>query len=260
MRDPLAPIPAPAADPAFWECTHTPRITRPSLPIKSEAAAERGLDYQPLRLLRRNEGDTHGLDRRSQRRHALTGAPRIGHGEAQILSAAHAPLDRIFGLTTAHGWALVRTISLAPAGLLVHHLDLLDPHLAPPRRRAARAALRALSSALTAGLHPRALHQPSSPLALVGGCLLAARVIADLSTWASLPSARRGCAGAPSEVDEVALLCPQGDGIARIDGELVPMTDPQPQVLAIALTPAARAALLALVRAEDERAATPLRA
>ena len=247
MRDPLAPIPAPAEDPAYWECTTAPRITRPSFPARLPALVHAPADerdaYEPLRLLRRNDGDTHGLDRRSRRRHGLAPSSRQEHGEGRILSAAHRPLDALVGLASAHGWALMRALSVAPAGLLLHHLDLLDPALDPAPRAEAAAALRRLAPALLAALRPDAVHDPGSPLATVGGCLLAGRVIADLSSWASLPSGRRGTTHEAGLAHQVALLLPRADHVIRVDGELVPMTDPQPAVIAVALAPAALARL-----------------
>ncbi|HRI09618.1 MAG TPA: hypothetical protein PKW35_17475 [Nannocystaceae bacterium] len=253
MRDPLAPIPAPAHDPAYWECSRAPRVTRPSFParLRSLIGAPGDADerFEPLRLLRRNDGDTHGLDRRSRRRHGLAPSSRPEHGEGKILAAAHRPFDALLGLASAHGWALMQGISIAPAGVLLRHVDLLDPALSPELRGAASSALRRLAPALVAGLRPEAIHDPGSPPATIGGCLLASRVIADLSSWASLPSGRRGTTQEASTAHEVALLLAHEDVVLRIDGELVPMTDPQPEVIAVALTPAARERLEAALRA-----------
>jgi hypothetical protein len=239
MRDPLAPIPSPARDPGFWQTTSAPRATR--LPSHLRPGAHDD-EYAPMRLLGRDQGDTHGLDRRAQRRPSMHApAPGEEHGTDRLLSAAHRRLDLVLGLSTRHGWAIVRTLSMAPAGLLLHLLDLLDPGLRPDLRARGQLVLRRLAPMLGAPLRATTVHEPGSPLATVGGCLLAPRVVADLSCWASKPVARRGTSTRRPATLTVTLL--QLTGMPGIEGELVPMTDPQPQVLAVALTPAALAQL-----------------
>ncbi len=208
-----------------------------------------------MRLLGRDQGDTHGLDRRSRARRTQA-AITEDHGTGRLLSAAHRPVDLIVGLSTSHGWALVRTLSSAPAGLLLHLLDLLDPALHPALRARGQAVLRRLAPVLGAPLRPN-VREPGSPLAMVGGCLLAPRVVADLSSFASQPVGRRGTSQRAPAGLTVSLLIP-GEPTARptghppmpgtsgvicIEAELVPMTDPQPQVLAVALSPRALAQL-----------------
>jgi hypothetical protein len=228
MRDPLAPIPSHAV-PAFWHTAELPRSTR--------VGGDQPLDeFSPLRLLQRDQGDTHGLDRRSHRRDQARTSEDRGHGSFRLLSAVHRTRRVALGLCTAHGWALVHTLSVAPAGVLVHLLDLLSPDTDPALRRDGRALLARVAPVLGAPLHPRSIHQPGSPLATIGGCLLAPRVVADLSTWASQPIARRGASRAEAGTFAVTLLAPGSVGVTRIEGELVPMTDPQPQVLAVALS------------------------
>ncbi len=260
MRDPLAPIPSPARDPGFWRTTTTPRTTR--LPAHLRAVDD-DIEYSPLRLLERNQGDTHGLDRRGRPRHVGTSMRTEGHGTGRLLSAAHRPLDAILGLSTSHGWALVRTLSLAPAGLLLHLYDLVAPDLDAGQRARGQAVLRRLAPVLGAPLRPN-VREPGSPLALVGGCLLAPRVVADLSSFASQPVGRRGTSQRAPSTLTVSLLIPVEtdmvpprttaasevfSGIHCIEAELVPMTDPQPQVLAVALSPRALALLeLAMAR------------
>lgn len=249
MRDPLAPIPSPARDPGFWQSTTAPRATRlPSHLRPGEADDE----YSPMRLLGRDQGDTHGLDRRAQRRPSTptTAATTHEHGSERLLSAAHRRLDLVLGLSTCHGWALVRTLSVAPAGLLLHLLDLVDPGTEPGHRARGQVVLRRLAPLLGAPLRAGAVHEPGSPLATVGGCILAPRVVADLSSWASKPVARRGTSTRRPATLTVTLLCARepapgaaGPDILGIEGELVPMTDPQPQVLAVALTAGALAQL-----------------
>ena len=250
MRDPLAPIPSPARDPGFWHATTTPRTTRLPTHLRGEIVDE----YSPLRLLERNQGDTHGLDRRSRSRETLTPAVTEDHGTGRLLSAAHRRADLVLGLSTSHGWALVRTLSCAPAGLLLHLLDLLDPALPPGLRARGQVVLRRLAPGLGAPLRPN-VREPGSPLAMVGGCLLAPRVVADLSSFASQPVGRRGTSQRAPATLTVSLLIPgdaaPGSGdlmhgvhcIHCIEAELVPMTDPQPQVLAVALSPRALAQL-----------------
>lgn len=232
MRDPLAPIPSPTASPDFWRTAEVPRSTR----VGADEPVE---EFSPLRLLQRDQGDTHGLDRRSRRRDLPRETDEGAHGTDRLLSAVHRTRRLVLGLCTAHGWALVHTLSVAPAGVLVHLLDLLGPTLSPELRREGRALLGRLAPVLGAPLHPGAIHEPGSPLATIGGCLLAPRVIADLSSWASQPLARRGASRAAHGAFTVTLLVPGDEGVTRIEGELVPMTDPQPHVLAVALSPRA---------------------
>lgn len=263
MRDPLAPIPSPMASPTFWDTPQTPRATR--LPPRYRGARETEAgeaveEFSPLRLLQRDQGDTHGLDRRSRRRdlsHGTFQRTDPEHGSARLLSAVHRPAHAVLGLSTAHGWALVRTLSLAPTGVLLHLLDVLSTKTRPEHRREGQAVLRRLAPLLGAPLRPGAVHEPGSLLATVGGCLLAPRVVADLSNWASQPVARRGASQGGPNTLTVTLMLPAGDpsstwtdaqGIVRLEGELVPMTDPQPQVLAVALSPRALAQLELAVR------------
>jgi hypothetical protein len=209
-----------------------PRGTR----VSSDEPIE---EYSPLRLLQRDQGDTHGLDRRSRRRGHVHHHGELEHGSARLLKSVHTVRRSNLGLCTAHGWALVHTLTVAPTGLLVHLLDLLSPALNPDLRDEGRSLLARIAPVLGAPLRPRAIHRPGSPLATIGGCLLAPRVVADLSSWASQPLARRGATRAGAFA--VTLLAPTGNRsrVVRIEGELVPMTDPQPQVLAVALSPRA---------------------
>lgn len=237
MRDPLAPIPSPTVSPNFWDTAMLPRGTR----VGGDEPVE---EFSPLRLLQRDQGDTHGLDRRSRRR--VGGQARDAeehHGSARLISSVHTVRRALLGLSTAHGWALVHTLTVAPTGLLLHLLDLLSPGLNPELRDQGRSLLARIAPLLGAPLRPRAIHRAGSPLATIGGCLLAPRVVADLSSWASQPSARRGTTRAGHGAFAVTLLAPARAGVVRIEGELVPMTDPQPRVLAVALSPRALAEL-----------------
>jgi hypothetical protein len=243
MRDPLAPLPSPTRDPGYWRSVTTPRGTR--LPLAYRTSDADDDEYSPLRLLERNQGDTHGLDRRNRPRRVMHDAIPDGgdHGTGRLLSAAHRPIHAVLGLSTTHGWALVRALTIASAGVLLHLLDLLGPDERPEHRAEGRRVLGRLAPLLGAPLRPGAVHAPGSPLATVGGCLLAPRVVADLSSWASQPVGRRGTSQRRPTALTVMLMVPTATGIARIEGELVPMTDPQPEVLAVALTPRALAEL-----------------
>ncbi len=239
MRDPLAPLPCPHLDPSYWECTLAPRTTLAEYPPDLDRDL-RVIDgepsFEPMRLLGRNTGDTHGIDRRSRRRHQLGSTAGNEHGSRRLISAGHRPLRLALGLTSAHGWALVQTITLGSAGVLLHLLDLLRRDLDPEIEALGRGALRQLAPILEAPLRRHAVHKPGSPLATISGCLLAPRVIADLSAWASCPSSRRGSCSAASTAHAITLLMPAADGPTRIEGELVPMTDPRPEVIAVSLS------------------------
>ncbi|WP_434427948.1 hypothetical protein [Nannocystis pusilla] len=173
MRDPLAPIPSPTVSPNFWDTALLPRGTR----VGGDEPVE---EFSPLRLLQRDQGDTHGLDRRSRRRGGGQALDALDHGSARLLSSVHTVRRALLGLSTAHGWALVHTLTVAPTGLLVHLLDLLKPGLNPELRDQGRSLLARIAPLLGAPLRPRAIHRPGSPLATIGGCLLAPRVVADL--------------------------------------------------------------------------------
>ncbi len=241
--------------------------------------------FDPLRLLRRNAGDTHGLDRRTRRRSHVQARKQSAtdfRASTHLLSSGHHPLDLTLGLASAHGCALVRVLSAAPTGLLLHHLDVLDPALGQRHRDRGRTLLRKLATVFADVTRPTAVHPPGSLLGTIGGCLLAGRVMADLSSWASLPIASRGASEGASGSHTVTLLALEADlereqqladaasdddlehaarecamprypGLLRFEGELVPMTDPQPAVVAVALAPA----VLSLLGLRRQRAAAP---
>jgi hypothetical protein len=155
------------------------------------------------------------------------------------------------GLRTSQGWAIVRTLSLAPQGVLLHHLDLLDPELDAPQRQRGRQVLTALAPLMGAPGRPsRATRpRPSSPLATVGTCVLSRRVVADLSSWSNpSPTAVKApvTSRRPTRRElSVSIVIPPpansqlraGQPVAVVEGELVSLNDPNPQVLAVALTP-----------------------
>jgi len=252
MRDPLAPLPSPAQDPSYWECTVAPRTTLAEYPADPNGDL-RVIDevpaFEPMRLLGRNLGDVHGIDRRSRRRHGLAKDAPDEHGGRRLISAGQRSLRLVLGLSSAHGWSLVHTITLSSTGVLLHLLDLMRPDLDAEIKALGRAALRQLAPILEAPLRNRAVHGPGSPLATISGCLLAPRVIADLSAWASSPSGRRGSSSGPSSAHAITLLMPSPEGPARIEGELVPMNDPRPEVLAISLSERGVAALRTMMAA-----------
>jgi hypothetical protein len=169
----------------------------------------------------------------------------------------------VIGLRSQFGWALVDAVALAPAGLLVRNLDLLDPEIDVEERKRGRAAfmhIEALLSRRTLKSAP----EGSSMLAAVGRCLLGSRVVADLSTWVrsshhptdgrlqvtllvttpqSKSRAHSGTSEQPGErpaerPPELVDL-----GLCEIDGRVCPLTDPYDDVLAIGLTSSARTKL-----------------
>jgi hypothetical protein len=215
-------------------------------------------EYDPTRLLQGSSADAAGIDRRTRPRNG--GSPRIVPG---VTATQHKRVDAILALSATSGWVLVRTLSLAPNGVLLHLLDLLDPDLEPFERTHGRAMLLSLAPVLGAPLRPRHLEAAasghpsetgSSLLATVGQCVLAERLIADLSCWSSRTQGLRSSRVASTTALAVSLLVPGPQraraggsasraGMTTISGELLPLTDPKPHVLAVGLTPAAAARL-----------------
>ncbi|MGB1274939.1 MAG: hypothetical protein ACPG77_04245 [Nannocystaceae bacterium] len=254
MRDPLAPIPSFGGDPGFWRCTRTPGNDYSSARVRenadkmSEQTSSMRTDLQAFDLdpLLRS-GRRPPIDRRSRRRsHVIATATGVTPTQAQgIPRPATTRLgSRLLGLRTNHGWALVRPLALIEGGVLLHHVALNDPELSSRERNEGRTLLahivRAMTGALKATIHP-----PGSLLATVGGCLLSERVIADLSAWASHPEAHHS--GNRHQVDllltQPMVTSPSAQPL-RFAGELVPMTDPQPQTVAITLTDGGRTRFL----------------
>jgi hypothetical protein len=274
MRDPRGPIPSPhhqgARAAAFWEKPAPPPLVR-------DDAAEEGTgvnEYDPTRLLHGSHADAAGIDRRTRPRDG--GSSHTVHG---IAATQHKRLDAVLALSATSGWVLVRTLSLAPNGVLLHLLDLLDPDLEPFERTHGRAMLLRLAPVLGAPLRPRHLEaaasgHPSetggSMLATVGQCVLARRLIADLSCWSSRTQGLRSSRAAPTSPLAVSLLVPgrarSGPrtgraGLTTIPGELLPLTDPKPQVLAVGLVNAAAAQLELALRhqIDPKRGPSPTR-
>ena len=208
MRDPLGPIPSPAASTPHAERFWHPTILPPPPPGTAP-------DPGPAET-----GDVLGIDRRQ--------GPR--HGDAPLGSAAtaldHDPVTpRMLGLRSRYGWSLCRGLAICPTGLLVRGVDLLDPHQGPDDADEARATLKTLAPALGATRRGGT----RSFLGLVCGCVLAPRLLEDLAEWGSGLGARRKPTPIP-----VTLLIPRPDEIA-VEGVLAPLNDPQPDVLGIAL-------------------------
>jgi hypothetical protein len=257
MRDPRGPIPSPyhpgAHADAFWRKPAPP-------PLVADGASEQGGadEYDPTRLLPGSHGDAAGIDRRTRPRDG--GSSHTTHG---VAATQHRRVDAVLALSATSGWVLVRTLSLAPNGVLLHLLDLLDPDLEPFERTHGQAMLLRLAPVLGAPLRPRHLEaaaagHPSesggSMLATVGQCVLARRLIADLSCWSSRSQGLRSSRVASTPSLMVSLLVPGPQspghgasaaraGMTTIAGELLPLTDPKPYVLAVGLTPAAAARL-----------------
>jgi hypothetical protein len=224
MRDPVAPIPSPFVVTerarGFWS------VGRPPPPPHRDEPPS----YDPTRLLV-ERGDVLGIDRRAGPRASNDATP----GSA-VTAARHVDVRAYFGLQTPGGWALVRGLCMSPRGVLVHLFDPCDPELDADEIGVAGTVFRRLAPVLDR--HATAGRPAGSPLAAVGGCVLAPRVVADLSRWANGRATRRSCGG--RRAIDATLVLPlresSGDGaFERIPGEIVPLNDPHPDVLGIAL-------------------------
>jgi hypothetical protein len=259
MRDPVAPIPSPAApqDRAhrFWRQAGPP----PRAP-RSEAS------YDPLRLLPVSEEDPGMIDRRRRRRSVESGST-LEQALSGLAAPGHEPVSAVVGLCTRNGWALVHTLSLAPGGVLLELLDLLNPRLGARPRQRGRDALAHLAPHLGP---PTRSSRPASLLAMVGGCLLSRRMVEDLSAW--VHARRRPAAssrGPATHATSVTLAVPLASSpggprshptsVVRIPGVLVPLTDPQPHVLAVSLSDTGRGELRRALARDLARARVPRR-
>lgn len=171
------------------------------------------------------------------------GGPR--HGDRPPLvdrftAATHRPLPLVLGLGVHGRWALVKGLSIGPAGVLVHLLDTTDPELDPRDRVASSVWMRLARCA-----DPQRV---PSPLWLSSCCVQAPALVAELSRRAAL----RGHVETPQVV--LVPLGWHGSAPARPDpampqlvGTLAPLADPRPQVLGIALADAELATLRTLL-------------
>ncbi len=238
MRDPLRPIPSPSAVRRYWEQAAPP----PPPARRSEGARPA---YDPGRILRDHERDTLGLDRRASRREYPNQPAAPTHDNQALLRAGHESLQGVLGLCTVHGWALVETLSLCPQGVLLRHIDAAQRDLSCETRVELGRTLAALSPVMGAPLRRGKLWEDtrgrsSSPLANVGTHLLGARVVADASNWANA-DARRGTR-ASSNLQVTLVLPPRGRQavrglaqLARVEGSLNALNDPDPRVLGVGL-------------------------
>jgi len=204
----------------------------------SEQTSAMRTDLHAFDPLLHSSGRRRPIDRRSRRRsHVIATAtgvtPTQAHGvpRPRTEQLGH----RLLGLRTNYGWALVKPLARIENGVLLHHVALTAPDLSSRERNQGRMLLAHIVQAMTGALKTT-MHPPGSLLATVGGCLLSERVIADLSAWASHPEAHHG--GVRHQVEllltQPMLTSPSAQPL-RFVGELVPMTDPQPQTVAIAL-------------------------
>lgn len=221
MRDPYAPIPT---SPRWW--TRAP-ARPPALPGRARIdAAPRDTQtdtYDPVRLLEPS-ADRLGIDRRRRVRGAPIAAPPDA-GDLELLdvvSTAHVRVRRVLGLVAGRtAPSLVQVVSWCPHGVLARAIDPTDKHASTRGRAATHRAFRALVPELSRGA--------PSPLFAASLAVLSSRVVRDLAE------------AAPRRL-AVELVLPRaepaGRAALRIRGELAPLTDPQPDLLAIALDPA----------------------
>lgn len=282
MKDPVRPIPSPAAalrgEPharRYWQPDPDPLPTRE--PTGQPVSAASG-DFDPMALLPGPRRDFRGLDRRSQRRAVgLDGRPMAPAadthlGSHHLVRANHERVDAILGLVgpgkSRPNWALVRTLTLSPHGLLVHLLDLLDPRTDAADLARGREVMARLIPTM-GGTLPGGSGRCASPLSTVGACVLAPRMVAAWSHGANSatdPGNARthpGPGGSPFAVELVVPCGPPSGAfgrrrtVARIPGELAALTDPNPRVVGIALSPRARTELLISVGLAPGRAPGP---
>lgn len=213
MRNPLEPIPSPACESAFW--------TKFALPYYLNSPLQRN----------ENESSHSGLERRQKAR-MQTESPDHFYNNLRNLHNGnhHVPFERILAIQSTLGWALVRSFSRSPTGLLVRFVDLSAPGLSLSHRNQCFFLLRSTA--------PYSLrNQKGSLLATVGAWILAKRVIADLSEQVSCRM----------EDSSLSLFCPplassttaNEDEILQLQAKLMPLLDPNPQVLALSLSPTA---------------------
>lgn len=212
MRDPYAPIPT---SERWW--ARAP-VRPPPLPrsVTAHALAD-PTSFDPISLLDPS-GDRLGIDRRRRAR-SPTRTPHELDTLRDVVSTRHVRVRRVLGLLAgATAPSLVQVVSWCPEGVLARALDPTDKEASARGRAATHQAFRALLPELARG--------DASPLFAAGLAVLSRRVVRDLAEV----SHRRGA---------VHLVVPRSDGAPalRLRGELAPLTDPHPDLLAIALAP-----------------------
>lgn len=152
----------------------------------------------------------------------------------RFTAATHRPLPLLLGIGAMGRWAIVKGLSLAPGGVLVHLVDTTDPQLDPRDRIAPSVWMRLARCA-----NPQRV---PSPLWLSTSCVQAPSFVGELARRASMsPSTTR--------VELVPLAWRDRSDpppTLRMSGVLAPLCDPRPQVLGIALADADLAELAAL--------------
>lgn len=213
MRDPYAPIPTSER----WWARAPVRPPPPPRSVTAHALAD-PTSFDPISLLDPSS-DRLGIDRRRRSR----GPARVP-GELDMLrdvvSTRHVRVRHVLGLLAgATAPSLVQVVSWCPEGVLARAIDPTDKEASARGRAATHQAFRALLPELARG--------DASPLFAAGLAVLSRRVVRDLAE----ASHRRGV---------VHLVVPRSDGAPalRLRGELAPLTDPHPDLLAIALAPA----------------------
>lgn len=170
------------------------------------------------------------IDRRQHRREDELHWVRSGPAQA------HHAFDHVVALWTTRGWALVRTLSVCPSGVLLRLLDVLDPDTPAELRQRGQRALLGLSSVFGA-TNPAEPSPKTSLLAHVGACLLARRAVHEASLFSKRPG-EAACIIVPRTHRSLPI---------NVDGVLCPLNDPDPATLAVALDPPGRTRLCAAI-------------
>jgi hypothetical protein len=136
------------------------------------------------------------------------------------------------GLVAGRRCAWVDLLSVAPDGILLRSISMVDPHCATAVKRRCHAAMPQLSAAL------------GSSLATVGTSLLGPGLVRGLAEWGQ----RSGSAKSASTVR--VLVAPANRDLPAyfMDGQLYPLVDPDDGVLAVQLERADVTGLIASLR------------
>lgn len=218
------PVPPPAPS------LHERAFPNGPLPPRGGSRTWRALPPVPGRAHSHPHTPPPSIDRRQLRRVEDHGWSRTGPAQA------HHAFDHVVGLWTSRGWALVRTLSVCPSGVLLRLLDVLDPQTPDELRRRGQRALHGLSSIFGA-TNPEASAPKTSLLAHVGACLLARRAVHEASLYSKRPG-EAACIIVPRNHRSVPV---------NVCGVLSPLNDPDPATLAVALDPPGRTRLCAAV-------------